>query len=143
MTELRQRQPRLHDPGFLRFIRKQPCCVCGATVRIEAAHIRMGSAIYMKRATGMQEKPDDRWTVPLCAWDHRESPASQHNIGEETFWRREEMNPFHIADRYYREYGGSGGQPKKQRTKSRTRPPKNKRQKIPSRPFPKGRKFNG
>lgn len=96
------RSPRLHDSGFLSFLRVQPCCICGATSMVEAAHIRMG-------LTGMQRKPDDCKAVPLCAWHHRNSPCSQHSMSEERFWKRHGMDPFKIAARLYDRYGGAGG----------------------------------
>lgn len=131
-VELRQRRPRLLDPGFLAFVRTKRCAFCGARP-VEAAHIRMADLSRNKPSTGMQEKPDDRWAVPLCAWCHREGPESQHNIGEERFWKIAETNPFVVAEELYAEYGGDGGKARKPRVTIKPRLPKEKRVKIRSR----------
>ena len=136
-----QRQPRLRDEKYLAFVRKQPCCVCRAPAPSDAAHIRMASTVYGKRATGMAEKPDDKWSVPLCqpipgvkAGCHK----NQHRMGEAAYWRERGLNPFEIALRLYA-IGGhpNDPQPKKRKARSTIEPrgfPKVKR-KIPSRPF--------
>lgn len=123
------RAPRLLDPGYLAFLRTKPCCVCGSHANVEAAHIRIG-------LTGMARKPDDAKATPLCAWHHRESPQAQHNMGEADFWERHDLNPFAIAEKLYGEYGGTGGKPRAAR-KIKPRPPREKRQKIRSRGFPR------
>jgi len=93
----RQREPRERAPAFLAFIRTQRCCVCLCNPPVEAAHIRMAASWLGKRATGMQEKPSDRWAVPLCRRDHREGPESQHAMAEADFWRINGIDPFRIA----------------------------------------------
>lgn len=136
VTDLRQRDPRLHDDGFLQFLRTKPCCCgCGRAAPSEAAHIRIGLF-----AGAM--KPHDRDALPLNAWCHRLAPDAQH-ADEKGFWARRGVDPFELAARYYAEYGGDGGHAKVKRTKVKPRRPKEKRANIPSRPFPKGRKFNG
>lgn len=137
-----QRRPRLYDPGFLAFLRKKPCCACGRAAPSEAAHIRMTRLAIDKPTTGMGRKPDDKYAVPLCAWCHRESPESQHNVGDEsTFWKWYEIDPFELSARLYDEYGGDGGHPRKRRP-IKPRLPKHQRQKIASRGFgPQKRKF--
>ena len=128
-------RPRLHDEEFLAYLRALPCCCgCGRAAPSEAAHIRIGFF-------AMGKKPDDCNAVPLNAWCHRQAPDSQH-ANERAFWERRNVNPYDIAGHLYRQYGGTGGVPKKSRTKVKPRRPKEKRAKIPSRPFPKGRKFN-
>lgn len=92
MTELRQRQPRVKNPRHLDFIRSQQCCICGG-IDTEAAHIRSGSLGWGKRSTGMQEKPDDKWVVPLCNKHHRE----QHSMNEIAFWEKYRIDPFMLA----------------------------------------------
>jgi hypothetical protein len=136
MTELRQRQPRLLDAGFLAFLRTKPCaCGCGRAAPSEAAHIRIG-------LFAGQMKPHDRDALPLNRWCHREAPDSQH-ADEKSFWNSRSLDPFKIAAALYQEYGGTGGKPRKPRTIIRPRIPKDKRQKIPARkaPWPK-RKFS-
>lgn len=138
-----QRRPRLHDTKYLELLRTKPCCTCGRAPPTEAAHIRMTCLAIDKPITGMGRKPDDRYALPLCAWCHREAPDSQHNIGDEAdFWKNYEIDPFELAAKYYDEYGGTGGQPRKRRTTIKPRLPKEQRQKITSRPFGKQkRKF--
>ena len=89
---MRQRQPRVKDPKRLAAVQLMPCCICGAT-DVEAAHIRMGSIEHGKRQTGMGERPDDRWTVPLCVAHHRE----QHTMSERAFWGRYGLDPFELV----------------------------------------------
>lgn len=126
----RQREPRLLDSGFLAFVRQQPCCICGVTTGVEAAHIRIGWF-----ATRM--KPHDRLATPLCAWHHRLAPDAQHATGDEAgWWSGHGLDPFDIAAWLYAEYGGAGGAPRQKR-KTKKRPPPDKRQKIKSRGFQK------
>lgn len=132
--QLKQRQPRHHDAKFLAWLRRQPCCICG-TRPSEASHIRIGNLEMDKPPTGMAEKPSDFWALPICARDHREGPFSLHNMGEENFYARHRLNAFALAIRLYREFGGTGGKPRKRRTTIRPRLPKEKRAKIQSRPF--------
>lgn len=96
-----RKRPRQEKKDHLKFIRKLPCCICGTHKNVEAAHIRMGSQQFGKRETGMQEKPDDSWTIPLCAWHHR----LQHEFGEETFWKMHKINPFILALALWRASG--------------------------------------
>jgi Protein of unknown function (DUF968) len=73
---------RVKSPNYLDFIRSLPCVICGDNTTVEAAHIRFGDRRAAKRPTGMGEKPDDRWALPLCGKHHRK----QHEIGERLFW---------------------------------------------------------
>ncbi len=90
---LRQRQPRQHDNKHLDFIRELPCCICGNNTSTEAAHIRYQDARAAKRYVGKQEKPDDRWAIPLCGMCHRE----QHNMSEREFWKDMKQDPIFLA----------------------------------------------
>jgi hypothetical protein len=90
---MRQRQPRTHDPGHLAFVRALPCVVCGNNIETEAAHIRFGDISAAKRFVGKGEKPDDKWTLPLCGTHH----AEQHKIGEDEFWRKYGIDPLKVA----------------------------------------------
>jgi hypothetical protein len=92
MRELRQRRPRERDEKHLDYIRTLPCCICGA-INTEAAHIRTASLENGKLSTGMQEKPSDKWTVPLCNAHHRE----QHTMHELKFWAKYRIDPFMLA----------------------------------------------
>jgi hypothetical protein len=119
---VKQKEPRVRDPGFLAFLRSKPCCYCGRPPKSEAAHIRYSDARYGKINPGMQQKPHDFWAVPLCAWCHRDGPDSQHNTGDERlFWAIREIDPCRLAIKLYAEYGGTGGT-----TKTRKRRPRQK-----------------
>ena len=89
---LRQRQPRERDNKHLAYVRSLPCCICGG-IDTEAAHIRTASLAHDKAHTGMQEKPSDKWAVPLCNRHHRE----QHTMNEMDFWKCYGKDPFLIA----------------------------------------------
>lgn len=90
---LRQRQPRVRNEKHLQYIRSLPCCVCGDNTSTEAAHIRTGSINHGKPSTGMAEKPNDAWCVPLCGSHHRE----QHSMNEMAFWAKYGKDPFILA----------------------------------------------
>ncbi len=119
-------RPRLHDDGYLRFLRTKPCCICGKVGDTEAAHIRIGFRTLGK-------KPDDRFATPLCRQCHRE----QHGQNETAFWMRYCGDPWAIAERMYAEYGGIGGKPRVKRKMVKPRKPKEQRAKIRSRGFQK------
>lgn len=87
------RSPRRKAPDHLDFIRSLPCCVCLNEERSEAAHIRFAWPRVDKRETGLGEKPDDMWSVPLCPKDHRE----QHSGSEISFWAKQHMSPILTA----------------------------------------------
>ena len=91
------RRPRRFHDNHLRFIRSLPCCVCGSRKFVEAAHVRMASAIHGKRETGTGQKPDDCWSAPLCAEHHRTGPEAQHALGEQEFWNRNKIDPCGLA----------------------------------------------
>ena len=98
MTELRQRKPRQRNEAYLKWLRKQYCsCGCLTAPPSDAAHIRAGSINYGKRPVGLQEKPDDRWAVPL----NRSCHGRQHAFGDEmTWWARHGKDPFATAMRF-------------------------------------------
>jgi hypothetical protein len=77
------KQPRQHAPKHLDFIRQLPCLCCGDNTSTEAAHLRLSDPRVGKRPVGTGEKPDDKWTLPLCGRCHRE----QHKTNERVFWR--------------------------------------------------------
>lgn len=94
---LEQRSPRSRNARHLAWIRRLPCLVCGATHSTEAAHVRYADASWNKRSSGISEKPDDRWTVPLCTDHHRE----QHAGNERTFWLSHRIDPLDVATALY------------------------------------------
>lgn len=90
---MRLKQPRVKDEAHLDFIRSLPCVSCGNDTATEAAHLRAGNLNYGKRPTGLQEKPSDKWTLPLCSKCHRD----QHEGDEEFFWAIRFINPWVLA----------------------------------------------
>jgi hypothetical protein len=93
------RRPRKEDPKHLARIRQLPCAVCpGENITAtEAAHVRSSCLKYGKRGTGMGQKPDDKWTVPLCS-AHHTGPGGQHSMNEMEFWRKHGIDdPFALA----------------------------------------------
>lgn len=91
-----QRTPRQHDELYLRYIRRQPCCLCGEDTTVEAAHLRVGSINDGKASSGMGEKSSDKWALPLCGRHHK----MQHAMNEREFWASFGINPFALAMTY-------------------------------------------
>jgi hypothetical protein len=90
---MRLKNPRVKDETHLEFIRSLPCVSCGDNTATEAAHLRATNLAYGKPAPGMQAKPHDRWTLPLCGRCHRE----QHEGDEAMFWAFRGVNPWVLA----------------------------------------------
>jgi hypothetical protein len=147
MTELRQRDPRQRDDLHLAYIRNLPCCICGSSRDVEAAHLRMRLP-EIGKDTGLGEKPHDSFVTPLCAYHHRTGILAQHKISEDRFWfELHGRNPFEICARLWIESGGAARateraqnpkplKPRKIKARDRDAP----KRKIQSRPnFPKGR----
>ena len=95
------RQPREHNEKHLKFIRQLPCVVCQNNIQTEAAHVRFSCLEVGKRKVGIGEKPDDKWTVPLCVDHHR----MQHAWGEKNFWEVTGKNPIEIAQQLWKHSG--------------------------------------
>lgn len=89
---------RQKDERHLDFIRGLPCVVCLDNTSTEAAHIRYADAKAGKRQTGLQEKSDDAFTVPLCNAHHRE----QHGVSERAWWGGKKIDPVKLALALYR-----------------------------------------
>ena len=66
----------IRDPAYLRFIRQQPCCICGRTWGIEAAHTGL---------RGLAQKASDHSCIPLCWKHHRTARDSYHVLGRVRF----------------------------------------------------------
>jgi hypothetical protein len=62
--------------GYLRFIRRQPCCVCGRSWGGEASHTG---------PHGLGQKSPDESCIPLCWIHHRGGRDSYHNLGRVRF----------------------------------------------------------
>lgn len=78
-----KRESRWRSPAHLAFIRSFACVACYSTIKIEAAHVRLGSG------TGMSQKPDDYRALPLCGGSEDGFGGChqlQHSRGERSFW---------------------------------------------------------
>lgn len=85
------------DEAHLAFIRKLPCVITAQTP-VDAAHIRAGSPLHNKKATGAGQKASDCWTLPL----HRSQHDDQHASGDELgWWRSHGIDPFELSIRLY------------------------------------------
>lgn len=94
---LRQRQPRIEDAAWLAVVRKMPCLICQRPGS-DPAHLRSAAPQYGKRQTGMAEKPDDCWVLPLCRAHHDE----QHRTNELRWWISKGIpDPFAVAMALY------------------------------------------
>jgi hypothetical protein len=99
---LRFREPRVKSPRHLDFIRGLPCLVCHDNTSTEAAHVRF--SCEGKRQTGKAEKPDDKWTVPLCGRHHRdqhEMRGTDELTGEKVYWLTVGIDPIAISKDLY------------------------------------------
>lgn len=84
---------RQKSASHLDFVRSLPCLICGDNTSTEAAHIRFADRRAAKRQTGMGEKPDDIFSIPLCGLHHR----AQHLLSEREFWNGVGIDPIFIA----------------------------------------------
>ena len=92
---------RQHSEPHLQFVRSLPCIVCGDDTSTEAAHIRYPDLLADKRPTGMGEKSDDCWALPLCGAHHRQ----QHEMSEREFWKTVSIDPIRAALALFRVHG--------------------------------------
>jgi hypothetical protein len=121
-----QRQPRIEDPTYLAYVRTLPCVVCNKAGPSDAAHLRSASLWYGKRQTGLGEKPDDKWTLPLCRYHHTE----QHSGNELSWWARIGVgDPFAIAVTLYE------SRPVRRERTKRSKPRRTARRAIPGKPM--------
>lgn len=134
---LRQRQPRIEDAAHLAYVRTLPCLVCKRPGPNDPAHLRSPALQYGKRYTGKGEKPDDKWTVPLCRKDHDD----QHRRNELLWWASKGIpDPFAVAKAIYASRPGASQPRPRKAPKVRVRKPSDKRHKVAvGRRLPKGR----
>lgn len=130
---IRQRQPRTEDPAWLATVRGMPCTVCRRPGPNDPAHLRTGAPQYGKQPTGMGEKPDDCWVLPLCRMHHDE----QHRGNELAFWLRYGVtDPFAVAMALYAARPARSTRERRPILKAKLRLPKAERKAIgPSRPL--------
>jgi hypothetical protein len=94
--QIDQRTPREHDRPYMGFVASLCCVSClittGRIVRpVQVAHCRANypEAGEFWRPVGMQEKPHDRRTMPLCVKCHLDGRNAQHKNrsgGEQNWW---------------------------------------------------------
>lgn len=87
---------RVREPPYLAFIRRQPCAaraLGGCDGPVEAAHVRFSDARAGRRNPGLQVKPSDEYTLPLCASHHRTGPVAQHSMNERAFYALVGVDP--------------------------------------------------
>lgn len=92
----RTKDPAIHDPKYLEWIRTQECVCCMRSVK--DFHVRLarldGLGIVEAHHAGehgLSQRPPDRTAIPLCAWHHREGPHSAHVLGR-NFWDSWSLN---------------------------------------------------
>jgi hypothetical protein len=91
-------------------------CRGEVTWGVHVAHLRAGSLEHGKRETGMQEKPSDRFCLPLCpphhVGDKRKVSVTQHAMGEVEFWSQVGIpDPFQVCEDLSDAYdAGANGQ---------------------------------
>jgi hypothetical protein len=85
--------PRHRNKEHLRFVRQQPCLMCGRKPS-DAHHIRF----VQPRALG--QKVSDEFAVPLCRSHHR----AVHRIGDErAWWQNAGIDPLPTARKLWNE----------------------------------------
>jgi hypothetical protein len=92
-------KPSRKAPGHLDDIRRLPCLLSGRPA--EAAHLRYADAKHGKPETGMQQKPHDKYTVPLCPELHRLLKGCQHDSDERAWWQQFGIDPIKVALELY------------------------------------------
>lgn len=91
---LRFKEPRIKSETHLSFVRGLPCLICHDNTSTEAAHVRFSCLESGKRQSGKQEKPDDKWALPLCGRHHRD----QHAMNEKVFWLTVGIDPLKVCE---------------------------------------------
>jgi hypothetical protein len=90
---------RQKSPTYLDWLRGLPCIICRDNTTTEAAHVRYGDLEHGKRPTGLGERPDDRWALPLC---HRHHTDDQHRMSERAFWEKHGIDPIMLCMKLFR-----------------------------------------
>ena len=65
---------------------------------VHVAHLRFSEARHGARNPGLQRKPDDRWTLPLCPEEHR----LQHTMSESAYGPSSASTPTRSRNSYGR-----------------------------------------
>jgi hypothetical protein len=95
---VRDPRPTRHS-DYLRFIRRQPCVICGRTWGIESAHTGQ---------RGLGQKADDMLALPLCREHHRTGNTAYHKLGKR-FWSRHGLNRAELIAELQELYRAQGG----------------------------------
>lgn len=101
-----QREVRERDPGFLAYLRRQPCearHLGGCEGPIEAAHVRYSDTGKGSVNPGMGRKNHDRNANPLCRGHHQHD---QHKGAERLFWQRVGKDAYDAAAAHFAAYRG-------------------------------------
>lgn len=97
---LRQRHPRTRKKAYLARIAQLPS-VISLSSPCEVCHVRYGDPAQGKPSTGMAEKPDDKWTLPLTPNEHRLGREAQHARGEREWWQKHGIDPVALCNDLY------------------------------------------
>ncbi len=125
------RQPREENPAYLAYVRTLPCLICARPGPNDPAHLRSAALQYGKRSTGMAEKPDDKWVLPLCRTHH----TAQHRENELHWWLRMGFpDPFAVAVALYASCPVPHRPTVRRERKIRGRKPPSERKAVPNNP---------
>lgn len=97
------KQPRKHDKKYLGLVAQLPSVLSGKRP-VHVCHVRYGDLDKGKRHTGMGEKPDDMWTVPLTPDEHQFGSDAQHKSNEKKWWEKHGIDPIALCKRLYAAY---------------------------------------
>lgn len=100
---LRQREPRVRDRKYLALVARMPSVISGRWP-VQVAHLRYGDPAKGKPHTGMGEKPDDKWTLPLTPDEHMHGVRSQHANNEQEWWEGHGIDPIQVCIDLYEAY---------------------------------------
>lgn len=84
------------DADYLSAIHLLPCCVTGQS-GVEAAHVSFAAPFYGAYGRGKGQKVSDRWTLPVCADEHKR----QHGMNEQEYWAGVGIDPHLLALRIH------------------------------------------
>ena len=74
---------------------------------VHVAHVRYGEPARGKPPTGMAEKPDDMWVLPLTPDEHQFGADAQHKAGERDWWKKQGIDPIATCKALYAAYEAS------------------------------------
>jgi hypothetical protein len=89
MTEKRIHK-RQRDELYLRYLRRQCCCVCQDVTGVDAYH-------SVVNTTNGPDRCSDRWALPLCGRHQRIA----RTVPDGLFWKSYGIDPLSLALRYH------------------------------------------